>query len=109
MPRAMAATARKTAVYASTPGSSKRLPGTPGSTKKPRRFRPGTKALMEIRKYQKSTDLLIPRLPFSRLVREIAYEVFNKTDMRFQSSAIQALQVKFWFIGINGTYINIYY
>merc|ERR1712078_888854 len=39
--------------------------------KKPHRFRPGTKALMEIRKYQKTSDLLLRKLPFQRLVREI--------------------------------------
>jgi histone H3 len=58
--------------------------------KKPRRFRPGTVALREIRRYQKSTDLLIRKLPFQRLVREIAQEF--KTDLRFQSTAILALQ-----------------
>ena len=42
--------------------------------KKPRRYRPGTVALREIRKYQKSTDLLIRKLSFQKLVREIAYE-----------------------------------
>lgn len=47
-------------------------------------------ALREIRRYQKSTDLLIRKLPFQRLVREIAQDY--KTDLRFQSSAIQALQ-----------------
>lgn len=40
--------------------------------KKPHRYRPGTVALREIRRYQKSTDLLIRKLPFQRLVREIA-------------------------------------
>jgi histone H3 len=40
--------------------------------KKPHRFRPGTVALREIRRYQKSTELLIRKLPFQRLVREIA-------------------------------------
>ena len=40
--------------------------------KKPNRYRPGSVALREIRKYQKSTDLLIRKLPFQRLVREIA-------------------------------------
>ena len=39
---------------------------------KKRRFRPGTRALFEIRRYQKSTDLLIRKLPFQRVVREIA-------------------------------------
>ncbi|KAJ7809146.1 histone 3 [Mycena olivaceomarginata] len=55
-----------------------------------RRFRPGTVALREIRQYQKSTELLIRRLPFQRLVREIAGDF--KTDMRFQSTALAALQ-----------------
>ena len=58
--------------------------------KKPHRYRPGTVALREIRKFQKSTDLLIRKLPFQRLVREIASE--NKSDLRFQSQAILALQ-----------------
>lgn len=58
--------------------------------KKPHRFRPGTVALREIRKYQKSTELLVRKLPFQRLVREIAQDF--KTDLRFQASAIAALQ-----------------
>ena len=49
-------------------------PNTPGEKKK-KRYRPGTRALMEIRKYQKSTDLMIPRLPFSRVIREICDKV----------------------------------
>ncbi len=61
-----------------------------GGIKKPHRYRPGTVALREIRKYQKSTELLIRKLPFQRLVREIAQEF--KTDLRFQSSAVLALQ-----------------
>ena len=47
-------------------------------------------ALREIRRYQKSTQLLIRKLPFQRLVREIAQDF--KTDLRFQGSAILALQ-----------------
>jgi histone H3 len=58
--------------------------------KKPHRYRPGTVALREIRRYQKSTDLLIRKLPFQRLVREIAQGF--KNDLRFQSAAILALQ-----------------
>jgi histone H3 len=58
--------------------------------KRKHRFRPGTRALMEIRKYQKSTDLLIRKIPFQRLVREITHHF--KTDMRWQSVAILALQ-----------------
>lgn len=45
--------------------------------------------MREIRKYQKSTELLIRRLPFSRLVREIAQDF--KSDLRFQSAAVMAL------------------
>ena len=58
--------------------------------KKPHRYRPGTVALREIRRFQKSTELLIRKLPFQRLVREIAQDF--KTDLRFQSTAILALQ-----------------
>ena len=47
---------------------------TTGGVKKPHRFRPGTVALREIRRYQKSTELLIRKLPFQRLVREIAQD-----------------------------------
>ena len=61
-----------------------------GGIKKPHRYRPGTVALREIRKYQKTTELLIRKLPFSRLVREIAQDV--KTDLRFQAQAIGAIQ-----------------
>ena len=58
--------------------------------KKPHRYRPGTVALREIRRYQKSTELLIHKLPFQRLVREIAHNL--KPNLRFQSAAIMALQ-----------------
>ena len=58
--------------------------------KKKRRFRPGTVALRQIRHFQKSTDLLIRKLPFQRLVRELAQEC--KSDLRFQGSAVLALQ-----------------
>ena len=58
--------------------------------KKPHRFRPGTVALREIRRYQKSTELLLRKLPFARLVREITQDF--KTDLRFQGSALMCLQ-----------------
>ncbi|KAA3682003.1 histone H3 [Paragonimus westermani] len=61
-----------------------------GGVKKPHRYRPGTVALHEIRRYQKSTELLICKLPFQRLVREIAQDF--KTDLRFQGSAVSVLQ-----------------
>lgn len=65
-------------------------PGGAGTQR--RRHRPGSKALLEIRKYQKTTSLLIPRLPFSRLIREICEKVVPRADLRFQSAAISALQ-----------------
>jgi histone H3 len=61
-----------------------------GVEKKPHRYRPGTVALREIRKYQKSVDLLVRRLPFQRAVREIAQDF--KTDLRFGGSALLSLQ-----------------
>ena len=72
-----------------TKAARKSAPAT-GGVKKPHRYRPGTVALREIRRYQKSTELLIRKLPFQRLVREIAQDF--KTDLRFQSSAVIALQ-----------------
>ncbi|KAK8205282.1 centromeric DNA-binding histone H3-like protein cse4 [Zalaria obscura] len=64
------------------------------SPQKTRRYKPGTVALREIRKYQKSTDLLILKLPFSRLVREICVSMApaGSNIYRWQSQAIQALQ-----------------
>ena len=58
---------------------------------KVRKYRPGTVALREIRRYQKSTELLIRRLPFQRIVREISRDQ-TRTNLRFQSSAISTLQ-----------------
>ncbi|KAE8219838.1 hypothetical protein CF319_g6544 [Tilletia indica] len=62
-----------------------------GGVKKHHRYKPGTVALREIRKYQKSTELCLRKLPFQRLCREICQDVI-KTDMRFQSAALGALQ-----------------
>ena len=70
--------------------AARRSAPTSGGVKKPQRYRPGTVALREIRKYQKGTQLLIRKLPFQRLVREIAQD-FGK-DLRFQSAAVGALQ-----------------
>ena len=67
----------------------KATPSTEG-VKKAHRFRPGTVALREIRKYQKTTDLLIKKAPFQRLVREVAQDF--QAELRFQSSAVMALQ-----------------
>ena len=76
-----------------TKAARKAAPAT-GGVKKPHRYRPGTVALREIRRYQKSTDLLIRKLPFSRLVREISqdYKLSRQVDARYQSTALLALQ-----------------
>ncbi|KAK3391714.1 histone H3-like centromeric protein cse-4 [Sordaria brevicollis] len=73
--------------------SSSVQPGDPVPQGKKRRYRPGTLALKEIRNYQRTTDLLVAKLPFARLVREIAMQ-FRPMDeeMRWQSQAILALQ-----------------
>jgi histone H3 len=60
------------------------------SSSRKRRYKPGTVALRQIRRYQKTTDLLIRKRPFQRLVREVAQDV--KRGLRFQSSAIDAAQ-----------------
>jgi histone H3 len=62
-----------------------------GGTKRKRRYRPGTVALREIRKYQKSTENLIPKTGFQRLVRKITQKL-GKKDIRYQSAALGALQ-----------------
>jgi histone H3 len=67
-----------------------RKKATSTGVKKPHRYRPGTVALREIRKYQKSTDLLVRKLPFQRLAREIAQDF--KSDLRFTAQSISALQ-----------------
>ena len=59
---------------------------------KKRRYRPGTLALREIRKYQKTTDLLIRRAPFIRLVKEILHGKLGEMEIRMQRIAIEALQ-----------------
>lgn len=78
-------------MHLSTRMAHKSAPGTEGHKKKLHRYRPGTVALREIRKYQKSTELLIRKQPFQKLVREIAQDF--KNDLRFQSTALLALQV----------------
>ena len=85
--RAAKKTAKAAAVAAKI---ARKAEGPLGTIKKAHRYRPGTVALREIRRYQKSTDLLLRKLPFQRLVREIAQDF--KADLRFQSSAVLALQ-----------------
>ena len=65
-------------------------PASQAPPKKPHRYRPGSVAIREIRRYQKSTELLLRKLPFQRLVKEIAQDTM--IDVRFQGSAVLALQ-----------------
>lgn len=58
--------------------------------KKAHRWRPGTVALREIRRFQQTTNSLIPKAPFRRLVREVSTAV--KETIRMQSSAVECLQ-----------------
>ena len=78
--------------HLATKAARKSLPTAGVKVRKPRRFRPGTVALRQIRKYQTSTDHLIRRAPFQRLVREIAQDAENLTNIRFQSTSLLALQ-----------------
>jgi histone H3 len=61
-----------------------------GGVKKAHRWRPGTVALREIRRLQKTVETVVPKLAFSRLVREITQELNN--TLRFQASALGAIQ-----------------
>lgn len=67
-----------------------------GGVRKKRRYRPGTVALREIRHYQKTDDLLIRKLPFQRLIRELANDMVSMgkfpNGIRWQSNAVMALQ-----------------
>lgn len=71
--------------------SHSRLMKPQGRVRKVRKFRPGTVALTQIRKYQRSTNLLIRKLPFQRLVKEVVVQMFEQ-QYRFQSTALLALQ-----------------
>ncbi|KAL3624401.1 centromeric histone H3 [Castilleja foliolosa] len=66
-------------------------PRTDDGTRKKRRNRPGTVALREIRKYQKSWNLLIPAAPFIRVVKEISFHEAPSIT-RWQAEALVALQ-----------------
>ena len=90
-PKAAPVVARKSLATARKDQAKAKKSAAAPTPRKKRRFRPGTKALREIRNFQKTTNLLIPRLPFSRLVREIALNATTQ-DMRFKSSALMALQ-----------------
>lgn len=67
--------------------------------RKPHRYKPGTVALREIRRYQKSTGFLLPKTPFRRVVREITRLLLDAhgvggPDIRWSDAALEALQVR---------------
>nr|QEL13114.1 CENH3.1 [Cicerbita alpina] len=85
-----------TSTSTSTPRKSLRKdPGGSGTgerrKQKPHRFKPGTQALREIRRLQKTVNLLIPAAPFIRTVKEISNYIAPEVT-RWQAEALQALQ-----------------
>lgn len=73
--------------------SSRKTSGSaPSSGAKKLRYRPGSVALKEIRRYQKSTEFLIRRLPFQRACRAVVRENNNAADVRFQGPALASIQ-----------------
>jgi histone H3 len=77
---------------------------TSGGVKKPHRYRPGTVALREIRKYQKTTELLIRKLPFQRLVREVSQDFKVCTFKNIHASVLRNLKLLLF----SHTHINTY-
>jgi histone H3-like centromeric protein A len=63
-----------------------------GDGRRKRRFRPGTRVLMEIRRLQKTTHTLVPRIHFSRVIRDVAMSVTGGGDLRWASEALEAIQ-----------------
>lgn len=96
---AVFAAARRAALTDAVVRSARRNAPAPNTrVKKPHKYRPGTVALREIRKYQRNTNLLIRKLPFQRLVREVMQDLEKnpnnpiKPGKRFQTHALAAIQ-----------------
>ena len=70
----------------------KTIPGSVEKVRKARRYRPGTRVLQEIRKLQQSTNTLVPRIHFSRVIRDIAFSSVGGRDFRWASEALEAIQ-----------------
>ncbi|KAG0291030.1 centromeric DNA-binding histone H3-like protein cse4 [Linnemannia gamsii] len=89
---------RQGAAAAQRGGKTKPRAGDPIAPAKGRRYKPGSNALREIRRYQKSTDLLLLKAPFARVVREISADFVSQVSLsdnvalRWQSAALMALQ-----------------
>ncbi|KAL6122733.1 hypothetical protein NUSPORA_00264 [Nucleospora cyclopteri] len=72
--------------------AARKTAGASAATAAKKHRKPGTVALREIRRYQKTTDRLIRKLPFQRLCRSICRDQANAVDIRFQGPALLALQ-----------------
>ncbi|OWK59362.1 histone H3, embryonic [Lonchura striata] len=77
-----------------TKAARKSAPAT-GGVKKPHRYRPGTVALREIRRYQKSTELLIRKLPFQRLLK-FSYHIMLLNQDKEKSSSCYTIQLSLY-------------
>ena len=77
-----------------TPKKNNRGGAVPAAPVRKRRYRPGTRALKEIRQYQRSSELLLRKLPFCRLVRQLCQDHFARPGevYRWQGAALEALQ-----------------
>lgn len=64
-----------------------------GGIKKCKKAQNGTRAISEIRKYQRTTDLVLNKVPFQRLVKQIVNDMYAESGYRMQSAAIGAIQV----------------
>ncbi|EDV27527.1 histone H3-like centromeric protein A [Trichoplax sp. H2] len=82
---------RKSTPVKRVPASATSSKANESQTRRQKRFKPGTRALMEIRQYQKNTNLLIRKLPFSRVVREVAYDITSQ-HFYWQVEALLAIQ-----------------
>ena len=90
--KSVASGSKASTVSSSAPSKNKAVKKTApaeGGMKKKHRFRPGTVALREIKRYQKATDLLIAKAPFQRFVRAICDGIDGQ--LRFQAQALLAL------------------
>jgi histone H3/H4 len=91
-PKPLAATGGKAPRKQLVSKAARKTAGASEGAAKKHRYKPGTVALREIRRYQKSTDTLIRRLPFQRLCRQICRELTSGHEIRFQSAALRAIQ-----------------
>ncbi|XP_068520380.1 histone H3-like centromeric protein A [Anas acuta] len=92
MPRPKDRTPRRRGPPPVSPRPSPRRPRAPSPPRRRRRYRPGQLALREIRKYQSTTNLLLRRQPFCRVVREICLLFTRGVDYQWQAMALLALQ-----------------